>query len=344
MIKQIIEDLYLKPKFVENEANEVLAFYLDKTKNPTYFIKNLVDEERIKTLVVNYQKTNVQCFSLYDVYNNKEIQEKIEEYLTKKYNIKTYEQMKETFGYGTRTWSKWYIPNATTCKVPGFYNTDTVYRFLTKYTDVGYNYYDGSCGWGNRLCGALKADVNYFGTDPNKELYEKLLKMYSKFKKITNTKATAEIKCQGSEIYIPEYENKMDVAFTCPPYFFLEVYTDEQKNILEMSYEDWLKSFMYKTIDNTIKYLKDGGIYAITVKNFWNYKIYDDVKAYLDKNENLEFVELMEEKMPQSSKKIKKLKKVKANVEYIQIYRKKSDKPLEINKRMKLSCLEGFFE
>lgn len=343
MIKQIIEDLYLKPKFVENETNEVLSFYLNKTNNPIYFIKNLVDEERIKTLVYN-KDTNVQSFSLYDVYNNKEIQEKIEEYLTKKYNIKTYEQMKETFGYGTRTWSKWYIPNPITCKVPCFYNTDTVYRFLIKYTEVGDNYYDGSCGWGNRLCGALKADVNYFGTDPNKELYEKLLKMYSKFKKITNTKATAEIKCQGSEIYIPEYENKIDVAFTCPPYFFLEVYTDEQKKILEMSYENWIKNFMYKTIDNTIKYLKDGGIYAITVKNFGDYKIYDDVKAYLDKNENLEFVELMEEKMPQSSKNTKKLKQVKANIEYIQIYRKKSDKPLEINKRMKLSCLEEFFE
>ena len=94
MIKQIIEDLYLKPKFVDNETNEVLDFYLGKTKNPKYFIKNLVDEERIKTLVISYQK-HVQCFSLYDVYNNKEIQEKIEEYLTKKYNVKTYEEMKE---------------------------------------------------------------------------------------------------------------------------------------------------------------------------------------------------------------------------------------------------------
>ena len=344
MIKEIIEDLYLKPKFVENETKEVLSFYFDKIKNPSYFIKNLVDEERIKTLC-NYSVylNTVKSFSLYDVYNNKVLQEKIEEAITKKYNIKNYEEMKNVFGYATRTWTKLYIPNPITCKVPGFYNTDTVYRFLTKYTDVGDNYYDGSCGWGNRLCGSLKADVNYFGTDPNKELYEKLLKMYSKFKKITNTKATAEIKCQGSEIYIPEYENKMDVAFTCPPYFFLEVYTDEQKNILDMSYEHWLKSFMYKTIDNTIKYLKDGGIYAITVKNFGNYKIYDDVKAYLDKNKNLEFVELMEEKMSQTLKN-KNTKITKANIEYIQIYRKKSDKPLEINKRMKLSCLEGFFE
>lgn len=65
---------------------------------------------------------------------------------------------------------------------------------------------------------------------------------------------------------------------------------------------------------------------------------------YLNKNENLEFVELMEEKLQQTTKNIKKLKQVKANVEYIQIYRKKSNKPLVIDKRKKLSCLEDFYE
>lgn len=325
MIKQIIEDLYLKPKFVEDENNEVLAFYKDKIKNPRFFIKNLIDEERIKT-TCNYSAWTVnpskrKCFSLYDVYNNKDLQVKIEEYLTKKYNIKTYEEMKKFFGYATRTWSCLYIPDAIYCKVPSLYNTDTVYKFLIKYAKIGDNYFDASCGWGNRLCGALKANVNYFGTDPNKSLYKKLLKMYSKFKKITNTNATAEIKCQGSEIYIPEYENKMDVAFTCPPYFFLEVYTNEQKNILEMSYKDWLKDFMYKTIDNTIKYLKNDGIFAINVKNIGKYKIFDDVKTYLNKNENLEFVELMKVKMSQTTK--HKNINSKDNIEYIQVYRKR---------------------
>ena len=241
----------------------------------------------------------------------------------------------------TRCWSKAKIDGSSyTFKVPGFYNTDTVYEFLKKYTDVGDNYYDGSCGWGNRLCGALKADVNYFGTDPNKELYVKLNEMYKKFKKITNTKATADIRCQGSEFFIPEFENKMDVAFTCPPYFFLEIYTEEQQNLLSMPYQDWLNSFMFPTIENTIKYLKDGGIYAITVKNFSKYKIYDDVKAYLDNNENLEFVELMEEKLSTQQKG----ESTKANIEYIQVYRKKTDKPLETYKRMKISCLEDFYE
>lgn len=341
-IKKIIEELYLDKKNVDFETQEVLAFYLDKTNKPTYFIKNHVDELRIKTTVVEYQYQDIISKPLYFLYNNEDLQNKVEKYISEKYNTKTYNELKDSFGMATRCWSCIKIDGKKYMfKVPGFYNTDTVYRFLTKYTDVGDNYYDGSCGWGNRLCGALKADVNYFGTDPNKELYVKLNEMYSKFKKITNTKATADIRCQGSEFFIPEFENKMDVAFTCPPYFFLEIYTEEQQNLLTMTYKDWLNSFMYPTIENTIKYLKDGGIYAITVKNFGNYKIYDDVKAYLDKNENLEFVELMEEKL---STQQKSKNKTKDNIEYIQIYRKKSNKPLEINKRMKLSCLEGFFE
>lgn len=47
-IKKIIEELYLDKKNIDFETREVLDFYLDKTKKPTYFIKNHVDELRIK--------------------------------------------------------------------------------------------------------------------------------------------------------------------------------------------------------------------------------------------------------------------------------------------------------
>ena len=42
---------------------------------------------------------------------------------------------------------------------------------LSKY-NVNNNYYDYSCGWGVRLLSAMRNNVNYFGTDPNHELYE----------------------------------------------------------------------------------------------------------------------------------------------------------------------------
>lgn len=48
-IKKIIEELYLDKKNEDFETQEVLYFYLDKTNKPTYFIKNHVDELRIKT-------------------------------------------------------------------------------------------------------------------------------------------------------------------------------------------------------------------------------------------------------------------------------------------------------
>lgn len=340
-VKKIIKELYIDNHFVENETKEVLDFYMGKTKTPRYFIKNLVDELRIKTIVFNHNP-NVQSISLYDVYNNEFYQNKIEEWFTKKYNITNFQRLKDIVGMSSRTWSVVYTDdkNRISYKVPGFYNTDTVYRFLEKYTVEGDNYYDGSCGWGNRLCAALKADVNYFGTDPNKELHDKLSIMYNRFKKITNTKATADIRCQGSEFFISEYENKMDVAFTCPPYFFLEVYTEDQKNLYNMTYDQWLNDFLYKTIDNTVRYLKDGGIYAITVKSFSNYTIFEDTKTYLDKHKDLEFVELMEEELPNQPIRNGSLVETK-NIEYIQIYRKKCQTPLVINKRDK-TVLEDF--
>lgn len=52
---------------------------------------------------------------------------------------------------------------------------------LSKY-NVNNNYYDYSCGWGVRLLSAMRNNVNYFGTDPNHELYERLLELKEDYK------------------------------------------------------------------------------------------------------------------------------------------------------------------
>lgn len=327
---------FTTPKDANLVLKDIVRFYKDEQKTIGNFIHNYTGKLRIYVTVYDNKASRISK-SIDQLLNNENgiLDDFVRVYNEKNSHMTLNDYVRINLCTSLTFWDKEH-KNEYQVKIPGYYNTDTVCQFLEKYTIKGENYFDGSCGWGNRLLASMKKDVNYFGTDPNPTLNVELKKMYERFKYITHTPATADIRCVGSEIYIPEYKDKMDVAFTCPPYFFLEDYGYEgQCCNPNTNYQDWLNNFMFKTIENTIDYLKDGGIYAITVKNFRDYKIYDDVKNYLDNNPRMEFVELMEERLPTV------FNAANVNIEYIQIYRKKTDKPLETFRRTQ-TALDDF--
>ncbi len=155
--------------------------------------------------------------------------------------------------------------------------------------DEPLNYHDASCGFGMRLTASLLNNCNYYGTDPNKELVIKLNELYDFIKKYHRSNTDAEIRCVGSEEYISEWENKMDLSFTSPPYFNLEKYSDDNcKSTLNYkNYDKWIEEYSIPTIDNTIKYLKTGGYLCINIKNITKYMLYDDYVKILDGKTNL---------------------------------------------------------
>ena len=144
--------------------------------------------------------------------------------------------------------------------------------------------YDYSCGWGARLLGALAPRFNYtyYGTDPNSELNVQL-NDFAEF--ITDTldddkylpdgtlnpryKKRYDIRCQGSEFFVPEWEGKVDVAFSSPPYFNVEKYCEEttQSSTKNDTYEDWVNLFVVPTTQNIWRYVKPGGYCLINLKN-----------------------------------------------------------------------------
>lgn len=152
-------------------------------------------------------------------------------------------------------------------KVPQF-PLRAINELLEQYTKPGDNYLDFSCGWGVRALSAMVNNVNYFGTDPNSKLIEKIEEMHDDYEDVTATKHKMDLRAQGSEIFIPEWENKMDFIFSSPPYFALEIYNSENQSYTEgMSYDDWLKNWAIPTIDNIHKYLKPNGTFAINIKD-----------------------------------------------------------------------------
>ena len=142
-----------------------------------------------------------------------------------------------------------------------------VNEVLKKY-NINNNFYDFSCGWGMRLLGAMKNEINYYGTDPNYLLVNQLEKLKEDYCKKYPIKSSVNILPQGSEIYVPEWENIMGLAFSSPPYFNMEDYKiGKQSYSSQISYEEWKQNFLFPTYINIYKYLIEQGVLVLNIKD-----------------------------------------------------------------------------
>lgn len=146
---------------------------------------------------------------------------------------------------------------------------------LTQY-NVNGNYYDFACGWGIRLLSSLRNGLNYYGTDPNYILCERLNQMALDYKEVTNNTNVVDIRSHGSEELIPEWINTIGLAFTSPPYFNLEDYQiGNQSWKPGVTYDEWKANYLVPTVQNIHQYLIDEGFFAININNFNKYNNYD---------------------------------------------------------------------
>lgn len=167
---------------------------------------------------------------------------------------------------------------------PSNFPMQTIDYILQNY-NTNNNYYDYSCGWGVRLLSSMKNRVNYFGTDPNDILVDRLNHIKKDYESINNISSNTDIRCVGSEIYQEDWDNKMGLAFSSPPYFGLEDYRIGKQSYTEgMEYDYWLKSYIEPTLINIHKYLTDDGYFLINIKDYENYHLCDDTKNITENN------------------------------------------------------------
>ena len=144
--------------------------------------------------------------------------------------------------------------------------------------------YDFSCGWGARLTSALKHNKNYFGTDPNYLLIERLNNLTNDWKSNISNNSKVVLKDCGSEIFIPEWVNSVGLAFSSPPYFDLENYNIGEQSIkLYPNYNDWLLNYFEPTIENIRQYLIPEGILALNIKDLKNHNLTTDTSSIIYK-------------------------------------------------------------
>jgi len=144
---------------------------------------------------------------------------------------------------------------------------------------------DVCSGWGGRMigCCSLNKNVKYVGFEPCKETYDGLCKI----KELLNLDNTTLINQPAEEALLLLRDDDMfDIGLTSPPYYNLEVYSDEDTQSLSRytTYTDWVKKFLSPLIRGVIKHVR---VSCWSVKNFktnQKYNLFDDVVRIHEEN------------------------------------------------------------
>lgn len=131
---------------------------------------------------------------------------------------------------------------------------------------------DTSAGWGDRLIGAMAANVTtYTGIDPEVSLQKRYEMIYQTFQ---------DFVCPNHSYYVFPYKSEdsqtvpklleqipnllYDMIFSSPPFFKYESYSNGfAKDYGDLDEQTWLNQFMYPTLHNTWRFLKKGGYYVL---------------------------------------------------------------------------------
>lgn len=141
-----------------------------------------------------------------------------------------------------------------------------------KYVPTNGKIFDYACGFGGRMLGALssKNNYSYYGVEPNTETFNNLNILGNHIEKVTKRNNTFYIKRCGSEDITINKKGIIDFAFSSPPYFTLEKYSDEETQcyIKFPTLDSWFEGYVKPTIQNIYNLLKNDRYYAVNIADF----------------------------------------------------------------------------
>lgn len=130
--------------------------------------------------------------------------------------------------------------------------------------------FDYSAGWGARCISAASLGYDYYGIDPLtsdniNEIGNWLIRNNLSNSKIKVYKGGSE----DSVLYdnIPE----VDMCLSCPPYFNLEVYSNENNQSYNKynEFSKWIEYYWKPTVNNCNHILKKGGYFVLIIKDYF---------------------------------------------------------------------------
>lgn len=155
--------------------------------------------------------------------------------------------------------------------------------------------WDMSAGFGGRLLGALSSTrvKTYIGTDPSTKTFQGLCAMRDDFKHIPKKILLYQ---QCSEEFHPKPDS-LDLAFSSPPYYNTEQYSDEstQSYLKYPTQKLWHEQFLMVTIENCIEGLKNHGYLILNIANVPSYPtLCDDFLNSMKKYANMQYRETID--------------------------------------------------
>ena len=136
------------------------------------------------------------------------------------------------------------------------------------------NVLDFSSGYGGRMLGAMTSNFRYHytGIDPNTRTHQGLVALGELLTE-QNSGSGYEMHCTPSEEFVPN-PGFYDAAFSSPPYFNLETYTDEPTQCMNRYQElsAWFDGYVAPTLKMVHQGLAADGIYAVNIADYKNGK------------------------------------------------------------------------
>lgn len=145
--------------------------------------------------------------------------------------------------------------------------------------------FDYSSGWGARALAAMCLDYTYIGTDPlTSKCVNNLIKDIDLYEYKCGTYYCHNV---GSEFDLTTAIGlgNIDMCFSCPPYFTLERYSEDNSQCYNKNnnFEDWIEYYWRRTVKNCKGYLKDDGYFGLVIKDFYDkYPLKDEMNRVLE--------------------------------------------------------------
>jgi len=148
---------------------------------------------------------------------------------------------------------------------------------------------DPCMGWGGRMLGVVASGAHYIGFDPNTETYNNLVKLA----KFLNIEDSVTLICDDAMNMMNHNLPKIDLIITSPPYFDLEVYTNESTQSINnhSNYNSWSEYFLKGVITRCVSLLNDNGVSCWNVGKVGKLDMNVDVVKY---HQELNYGKLME--------------------------------------------------
>jgi hypothetical protein len=164
------------------------------------------------------------------------------------------------------------------------------YNFPANVAKAVYNHFkaehvlDFCSGFGGRLLGFYFSDAKtYVGIDPNKNInYEEMVPCLIDHGGRDN-KHIRFVRSRAENYDYNELKYPVDLVFTSPPYFNLEIYSEDKEQSCNRypKYNDWKEKFLFTVLKKVTSYIIKGGHLAINIKNISNVNIADDMNIFL---------------------------------------------------------------